>query len=101
LKTTFFMGGVQYSFISVKTSHRRYNINTNISDMQKLFLSGIEETPQNVSDGILVHRRSQWPRSIRHELYSLARTLGSGFDTQWRRGSLCAFILCLCCPLYR
>jgi hypothetical protein len=39
--------------------------------------------------------RSQWPRSLRHEVYSLARTLGS-----WVRIPLEAwmpvFILCLC-----
>jgi hypothetical protein len=46
--------------------------------------------------------RSQWPRGLRHELSSLARTL-----ELWVRMplmvmmSVCAFILCLCCPVCR
>jgi hypothetical protein len=44
--------------------------------------------------------RSQWPRGLRHELSSLARTLGSWVRIPlkiWM--SVCAFILCLCCPV--
>jgi hypothetical protein len=46
-----------------------------------------------------ISRRSQWPRSLRHELSSLARTLS------WVRIplkavlSVYAIILCLCCPV--
>jgi hypothetical protein len=41
--------------------------------------------------------RSQWPRSLRHELFSLARTLGSWVripPKAWM-SVLCPFILCL------
>jgi hypothetical protein len=40
--------------------------------------------------------RSQWPRGLRHELSSLARTLGSWVQIPleaWM--SICAFILCV------
>jgi hypothetical protein len=37
---------------------------------------------------------SQWPRGLRHELSSLARTLGSCVLT-----CLTAFILCVCCSV--
>jgi hypothetical protein len=46
----------------------------------------------------IFRRRSQWPRGLGHELYSLARTL-----KLWARIPLKAraFILCLCCPVFR
>jgi hypothetical protein len=40
--------------------------------------------------------RSQWPRGLRHELSSLARKLGSRVRIPFE-----AFILCLCCSVYR
>jgi hypothetical protein len=45
--------------------------------------------------------RSQRLRSLRHELSSPARTLESWFESHLRHGCLCAFILCLCCSVYR
>jgi hypothetical protein len=46
--------------------------------------------------------RSQWPRGLRHELSSLARTLGSWVRNPLKAWmSVCAFIMCLCCPLCR
>jgi hypothetical protein len=44
---------------------------------------------------------SQWPRGLRHELSSPAQTLGSWVRIHLRHGCLCAFILCLCCPVCR
>jgi hypothetical protein len=44
--------------------------------------------------------RSRWPRSLRHDLSSPARTLGSWIRIPleaWM--SVCAFILCFCCPV--
>jgi hypothetical protein len=48
-------------------------------------------------------RQSQWPRGLRHELSSLARTLGSWvrFPLKSWMSVLCAFILCLCCSVCR
>jgi hypothetical protein len=47
-------------------------------------------------------RWSQCPRSLRHELHSLARTLGSWVRIQLKAWMfVCAFILCLCCPVCR
>jgi hypothetical protein len=44
--------------------------------------------------------RSQWPRGLRHEPSSLAQTLGSWVRIPLKaRMSVCAFILCLCCPV--
>jgi hypothetical protein len=45
--------------------------------------------------------RSQWPRSLRHELSSIAWTLGSWVRIPLKAWTsvLCAFILCLCCSL--
>jgi hypothetical protein len=46
--------------------------------------------------------RSQWSCSLRHEMSSLAQTLGSWVWIplkEWM--SMCAFILCLCCPVCR
>jgi hypothetical protein len=52
--------------------------------------------------GIVVNCRSQWPRGLRHELSSVARTLGSWIRIPFEaRMSLCAFILCLCCSVCR
>jgi hypothetical protein len=65
--------------------------------------------------------RSQWPRGLWHELSSLAQTLAGhighavygmnclrslehwnrGFEFHSRHGSLCAFLLCLCCSVCR
>jgi hypothetical protein len=47
--------------------------------------------------------RSQWPRGLRHELSSLARTLRSWFRiplNAWK-SVLCAFNLCLCFSVCR
>jgi hypothetical protein len=48
---------------------------------------------------IIYDCRTQWPRGLRYELSSLARTLGS-----WVRIPLkawiSAIIMCLCCPVY-
>jgi hypothetical protein len=49
---------------------------------------------------IINEGRSQWPRGLRHELSSLARTLGSWVWIPLKAlVSVCAFILCLCCPV--
>jgi hypothetical protein len=42
--------------------------------------------------------RSQWPRGLRHEMFSLARTLGSCARIPLKAwmSVLCVFILCLC-----
>jgi hypothetical protein len=48
------------------------------------------------------YRRSQWQGRLRHELSSLARTLGSWVRTPFKSWmSVCAFILCLCYPVCR
>jgi hypothetical protein len=49
----------------------------------------------------LRERRSQWPRGLRHELSSLARTLRSWVRILLKAwmSTLCAFILCLCCSV--
>jgi hypothetical protein len=58
------------------------------------------DTGFSASNPITVAARSK--AGLRHELSSLFRTLGS-----WVRNPLkvwmfvCAFILCLCCPVYR
>jgi hypothetical protein len=45
--------------------------------------------------------RSQWPRGLKHELSSFARTLGSWIRTPIKAWmSLCAFILRLCCLVF-
>jgi hypothetical protein len=47
--------------------------------------------------------RSRWSHDLWHELSSLARTLGSWVRIPlkaWMYG-VCAFILCLCCPVRR
>jgi hypothetical protein len=41
-----------------------------------------------------LHRRSQWPRGLRHELSSLGRTLGSWVRIPLKAGMF-AFILCV------
>jgi hypothetical protein len=43
--------------------------------------------------------RSQWPRCLRHELSSPARTLGSWFESHSSYWYLCVFILRFCCPV--
>jgi hypothetical protein len=46
--------------------------------------------------------RSQWPPGIRHELSSPAQTLRSWVRIPLKaRIFVCAFILCLCCSVYR
>jgi hypothetical protein len=47
--------------------------------------------------------RTQWPRLLRHELSSFARTLGSCVRIPLKAwmSVLCAFILCLCCSVCR
>jgi hypothetical protein len=45
--------------------------------------------------------RSQRPRGLRHELSSPLKDWDGGFEPQLRHGCLCAFILCLCCPVCR
>jgi hypothetical protein len=48
---------------------------------------------------IKCHCRSRWPCGLGHELYSLARTLGSWVRFPFKAWMfVCAFILCLCCP---
>jgi hypothetical protein len=51
----------------------------------------------------LEYRLSQWPRGLRHELSSLARTLGSWAEIPLKAwmSALGAFILCLCCSVCR
>jgi hypothetical protein len=44
----------------------------------------------------LVQNRPQWPRGLRP-----AQTLGSSVRIHWTHGCLSAFILCLCCPVFR
>jgi hypothetical protein len=57
----------------------------------------------NYSPSYLSTRRSQWPSSLRHELYSLARKLGSWVRIALKASMsvLFAFILCLCCSVCR
>jgi hypothetical protein len=51
---------------------------------------------------IYIQRRSYWPPGLRHELSSLARTLGSWVRTPLKAWMcLCAFILCLRCSVCR
>jgi hypothetical protein len=45
--------------------------------------------------------RSHWPRSLRYELSSLARTLGSGVRIPFKTWMCVWFILCLCCSVCR
>jgi hypothetical protein len=45
---------------------------------------------------VLVIRRSQWPRGLRHELSLLARTLRCGFESHPRHKCLFAFIPYFC-----
>jgi hypothetical protein len=40
---------------------------------------------------------SQRPRDLRHEMSSLARALGCGFESQSKQDCLCTFILCSVC----
>jgi hypothetical protein len=47
---------------------------------------------------MLNYSQSQWPRGLRHEMSSPARTLGSWFRVPLEAW-LYAFILCLCCPV--
>jgi hypothetical protein len=43
--------------------------------------------------------RSQWRRGLRQEISSLARTLGPWVRIALKAWmSVCAFILCMCCP---
>jgi hypothetical protein len=50
----------------------------------------------------LIICRSQWPRGLRYEMFSLARTLGSWVRIPLKPWmSVCAFILCLCCSVCR
>jgi hypothetical protein len=47
-------------------------------------------------------RRSQWPHGLSHELSPLARMLRSWVWIPLKTWlSVCAFILCLCCPVWR
>jgi hypothetical protein len=43
----------------------------------------------------MLKSRSQWPSCLRHELSSLAQTLGRGFECHSKHGCLCALILCV------
>jgi hypothetical protein len=45
--------------------------------------------------------RSQWPRGLRHELSSLARTLGLWVRIPLKRMDVCVRLFCLCCPVCR
>jgi hypothetical protein len=48
------------------------------------------------------HVPSQWPCGLRHELSSPSRMLGSWVRIPLKAWmSVCAFILCLCCPVCR
>jgi hypothetical protein len=93
------------SVIYVLTYKLHLGFSVNFRMVVSLVLSLINE----IQDGTLFtkskthHCRSQWPRGLRHELSSLARTLAS-----WARipfeawmSVLCAFILCLCCSVCR
>jgi hypothetical protein len=42
-----------------------------------------------------IYRRSQWPRGLGHEVFSLARE----FVSHSTHACLYAFTLCLCCPV--
>jgi hypothetical protein len=56
-----------------------------------------------ITELLTLDNRSQWPRGLRHEPSSPTRTLGSwGWvpHKAWM-SLLCAFILCLCCPVFR
>jgi hypothetical protein len=46
--------------------------------------------------------RSRWPHGVKHEPSSPARTLGSWVLIPLKTWmSVCAFLLCLCCPVCR
>jgi hypothetical protein len=42
-----------------------------------------------------------WPRSLRHETSSLARTLGSWFPNPTQSIDACVCLYCLCYPVCR
>jgi hypothetical protein len=55
-----------------------------------------------LTKSISVWDRSRWPRGLRHELSSVAWTLGSWVRILLKAWmSVCAFILCLCWPVCR
>jgi hypothetical protein len=45
------------------------------------------------------NNRSQWARSLRHELSSPTETLRSWVRIHSRHGYLYMFLLCFCCPV--
>jgi hypothetical protein len=66
--------------------------------MERKILEGLEEDGRNINVVLkIMVGRSQWPRDLRHELSSLARTLGSWVRIPLKSWmSVCTFILCLC-----
>jgi hypothetical protein len=69
-----------------------------ISDMRVSYL--INLIVSDLITLIIFDGRSRWPRGLRHELSSLARTLGSWVRILLKAWmSVYAFILCLCCPV--
>jgi hypothetical protein len=65
-------------------------------------ISGFTQLQANYGVSVVLLSRSQWPRCLRHDLPPLARTLGSWFRIPLKTWMfVCAFILCLCCPVCR
>jgi hypothetical protein len=89
---------MQFSFPLLKRSIRIEDLLKENSHWSQVFLNTNREVW--IAEG--QNRWSRWPRDLRHELFSLARTLGS-----WVRNllkswmSVCAFILCLCFSVCR
>jgi hypothetical protein len=52
--------------------------------------------PERIVSIIFVKRQLQWPRGLRP-----LEHWNRGFESHLRHGCLCAFILCLCCPVCR
>jgi hypothetical protein len=62
----------------------------------------VESHDREIRKATRSQSRSQWPGRLTHELSSVAQTLGSWVRIPleaWM--SMCAFILCLCCSVYR
>jgi hypothetical protein len=71
--------------------------------LSRQLLGGTEQNNGKLKSSYPMFGRSQWPRGLRHELPSLAPTLGSWVRIPLKAwiSVLCAFILCLCCSLCR
>jgi hypothetical protein len=85
--------------INWKINQRKSRTN-DIPFLEKSCRLGTQEIPRLLWNQ-KVYCWSQWPRGLRHELPSLARTLGSWVRIILKAWCLCAFILYLCCSVCR